>query len=120
VDSSKIQLCFSLAPAFRSTTVIKKKQVSADVRPHPVWHHAYPLVRSSASKDGTSYSTDNVWIIPTWSTPLNIIPTPKRPSQQQPPKDPPGGQQAQRKVKLGSTVVSLCEDVEQSIARHVW
>lgn len=121
VDCTKIQLCFSLAPAFRSATVIKKKQVSATVIPHPVWHHAYPLVRSSAYKDGTSYSTDNVWIIPAWSVPLSIIATSKRSSQQQQTaKDPIGGQQAQRKVKIGSSVVSLCEDVEQSIARHVW
>ncbi|KAI8342570.1 putative methyltransferase-domain-containing protein [Chlamydoabsidia padenii] len=117
--NGKIQLSFSLAPKFRAKTVIAKSKTSTTIIPHPVWHQAYPLIRSSAYKDGTSYSVDNVWIIPTWSIPIQV--SFDQSKRQLITQDPPGGQQAQRQVMIESDlVVSICEDVEQSIARHVW
>ncbi|CAO3592218.1 unnamed protein product [Absidia cylindrospora] len=117
----KIQLSLSLAPEYRTPA-----HKTTTITSHPVWHDTYPLVRSSASQDGSTYDSKDVWVIPVWSMPINIITSPSRSGSggkdSNRVKDPPGGQQAQRIVKAGRNgqLVSICEDVEQSIARHVW
>ncbi|ORZ20635.1 putative methyltransferase-domain-containing protein [Absidia repens] len=119
----KVQLSLSLPPEYR--TPVHK---TTTIRSHPVWHDTYPLIRSSARQDSTTYDSKDVWLIPVWSMPINIIASPSKSSgggggkDSNRVKDPPGGQQAQRIVKAGRNgqLVSICEDVEQSIARHVW
>ncbi|KAI8079811.1 uncharacterized protein BX664DRAFT_202842 [Halteromyces radiatus] len=96
--SSNVQLFFSLAHEHRSGPV------------HPVWYQAYP--------HHTSNNHTTVWILPLWSMPIQLT----MPKQSLPyVKDPAGGHQAQRWVQTPQQhLLRICEDTEQSIARHVW
>ncbi|CAO3674532.1 unnamed protein product [Rhizopus stolonifer] len=62
-----------------------------------------------------SYLYSSIWVIPTWSRPIQTMVGKQRHMEAQ------SGDQAERIVNVNKNqVVRICEDAVQSIARHVW
>ncbi|KAI8085921.1 uncharacterized protein B0P05DRAFT_27173 [Gilbertella persicaria] len=90
--SVPIQLSMTLSPAART-----------NITSHPVWHHAYQF-------------QSNIWLIPTWSSPIDTVAGKQRHTQAK-----ESGDQAERILRVDKLkTIHIREDAVQSIARHVW
>ncbi|KAI7890985.1 uncharacterized protein EV154DRAFT_538148 [Mucor mucedo] len=86
-----IQLSMILSPAARTT-----------VTSHAIWQNAYMFASS-------------IWLLPTWSVPMQTTVTKQRHFESE------SGDQAERILRVSKNkVIHIREDAVQSIARHVW
>ncbi|CAO3609819.1 unnamed protein product [Cunninghamella blakesleeana] len=125
--NKNIQLQFSLSTNHR------RKEKNGSYIKHPVWYQAYQLDTTTNIYDYDHDHDHNkkIWIIPIWSMPIDLDLKLTSSNKQGINnntciKDPISGQQAQRVIEIDDDkddqqqLIYICEDIEESIARHVW